>query len=148
MPLVERFAAQSIPEPYSGCWLWIGATNNRGYGRIKVNDQSVYAHRASWEMHVGQIPPALCVMHKCDTPSCVNPAHLSLGTHAENMGDMGRKGRAGVSIGERNGQAKLNDEQVRAIRADRRPQQEIAASYGVAPSRISEILAGKTRNPK
>lgn len=82
-----------VPVPEAGCFLWLGATGNRGYGRINGRGYNFSAHRAAWEVTHGPIPAGLHVMHVCDTPICVNPAHLRLGTHAENMADRQRKGR-------------------------------------------------------
>ncbi len=69
------------------CWLWTSATNGRGYGVMGVNRKPKYAHRISWEMHNGPIPPGLHVCHKCDVPGCVRPDHLFLGTREDNMSD-------------------------------------------------------------
>jgi hypothetical protein len=88
-----------IPEPNTGCWLWIGTTHPiGGYGRIKKRiDKNKWvqyeAHRVSYELFKGIIPKYLMVCHKCDTPSCVNPNHLFLGTAKDNMQDMVSKGR-------------------------------------------------------
>lgn len=78
----------------SGCWLWLGATNPLGYGMIDRNRYTEQlAHRYFFKVHRGDIPSGMFVCHRCDTPSCVNPDHLFLGTHEANMKDMVTKGR-------------------------------------------------------
>lgn len=95
-PRDEAFNERYMPEPNSGCWIWIGNANRDGYGLLTGSRKGkpyFLAHRVSWEMHKGAIPDGLHVLHRCDMPACVNPDHLFLGTHSENMHDMGRKGR-------------------------------------------------------
>lgn len=93
--LKEKLINRSIPEPNTGCWLWSGSNTYR-YGVIKIPDgnrSQIYAHRASYEVFIGDIPCGMFVCHKCDTPLCINPAHLWLGTHSENIKDSFNKGR-------------------------------------------------------
>ena len=140
---IEHF---SIPEPNSGCWLWIGAMGVRGYGSVKRGGRKFRAHRVSFEDYCGPIPAGMFVCHKCDVPSCVNPAHLFLGTHADNMDDMNRKGRGrsrGLP-GERNGRAVLTPSVVCAIRTDTGSLSVLARKYGVSDTTIGDIKARRT----
>lgn len=146
--IIERFEEKYEAVPECGCWLWTGA-RKRLYG--KFGYPQVLAHRASWEIHRYPIPEGLCVLHKCDTPLCVNPNHLFLGTRTDNAADREAKGRGrqgshfqngnkcGSMPGEKHPEAKLTDAGVRAIRVDIRSQQAIAMDYGVAQTTISRI---------
>lgn len=80
-----RFAALVEPEPNTGCWLWSGSLNWRGYGRITINGSGVGAHRLSYELHVGSIADDLEIDHLCRVRSCVNPRHLEAIPHALNV---------------------------------------------------------------
>lgn len=134
--------SRSIPDPSSGCWLWQHGRDSHGYGNAWHGGKHHGAHRVSWELANGPIPDGLCVCHKCDTPACVNPDHLFLGTHKDNAQDRDRKGRA--SAGDGHPGAKLTWAKVAAIRADNRTQRIISEDYGVARSLISRIRTGKS----
>lgn len=129
-----HLAACSIPEPNSGCLLWTKGLNRDGYAFVKVRGKVRGAHRLAWEMAHGPIPDGMCVCHKCDVPSCINPGHLFLDTQLGNIADMVAKRRHAKGTAKRS--AKLTDEQALAIRADKRPQRTIAAEYGVDPSTV------------
>lgn len=140
------------PEPNTGCWLWLRGASH-GYGTIHIpgENRRVPAHRFSYERVNGPIPRGMHVCHKCDNPPCVNPDHLFLGTHLDNVADKVRKGRAkghGGPPGERCSLSRLNSEQVLEIR--RRyaqggvSQSVLAAEFGVKQPNISEIIIRKT----
>lgn len=136
----ERFAAcLSAPTP-NGCIEWRGTLSPKGYGlfsRIDAKPRIARAHRLAWEMANGTIPEGLRVLHKCDNPPCVNVEHLFLGTDADNTHDAMRKGRLkpfpvrADNRGSRNGQAKLNEENVAVIRR--------ALERGITRREISEF---------
>lgn len=75
------------------CWLWTAGRDSSGYGSLRTGHTKVSAHRLSWQLHHGQIPPGQNVLHRCDNPRCVRPDHLFLGTQADNVADMVAKGR-------------------------------------------------------
>ena len=125
------------------CWIWAGADPSR-YGTMMVGGRRgrrVRAHRVMWELTRGPIPNNLDVLHRCDVPACVNPDHLFLGTHADNMQDAQRKHRLTQPhlCGESHGTAKLKEGRVRAIRESKESCSKLALRYGVSRSLISQI---------
>jgi len=134
----ERFENKFIPEPNSGCWLWIG-TNNRGYGSFFSERKLRSATRVSLRLHRN-----LCVLaeydvcHKCDTPMCVNPDHLWIGTTKENMNDMVNKGRCSKLCGSAVSKV-LTEDDVRAILLSQDSQRKIAKRHGVSRRTVTFI---------
>jgi hypothetical protein len=124
-----------MAEPNSGCHLWMADCFDNGYGKFWFERRSRKAHRVSWQFHNGPVPKGLSVLHKCDTPSCVNPTHLFVGTVKDNAIDMLLKGRSGV--------AKLSAHHIPAIRNDTRLNRVIAADYGVSDVTISHIKTNR-----
>lgn len=98
--LLDRFEEKYIPEPNSGCFIWLGGTDQKGYGIFGIPKprHTERAHRLAWKFHVGPIPDELQVLHRCDNPSCVNWQHLFLGTNLDNRNDMLAKGRHGWNL--------------------------------------------------
>lgn len=149
------------------CWTWLAYKDAQGYGHFGAGGQVFSSHRVSYAITNGQIPHnrthhGICVCHRCDNPSCVNPAHLFLGTMKENMRDRDSKGRGNQPKGARNGAytkpermprgeahgcSKLTSSQVAEIRAlfttGRITRKEIAVQFGVDRSTINRIINRK-----
>lgn len=133
-------------DPITGCWLWTAAVNRPGgYGVVRWKGRSTYAHRAMYEQTYGTIPAGMDVCHTCDTPACVRPEHLWLGTRTDNMQDMIEKGRRTwpAATGSANARAILSEDDVRVIRTDNRVASAVASDYGVTASAIQAIRSGK-----
>lgn len=144
--LRERFEEQYIPEPMSGCWLWTAWTDVQGYGRIRFGGgKRMGAHRASYLIHKGALDSNLCVLHRCDTPSCVNPDHLFLGTNNDNVRDRVKKDRSCRRLGIENVSAKLKEAQVLEIKSAPRyiTHTHLAKRFGVSGEHISRIRNGE-----
>lgn len=143
--LQEQFERYATPEPNSGCWLWSGPTW-KGYGVICGEGKKLLAHRYSFSAHKSIAQKHMDVCHSCDTPACVNPAHLFLGTAKDNMSDAAAKGRLKVPrlLGEENGSAKLSNETVRNIKSKlaAKSNRVLAAEFKTSASTISRIRLG------
>lgn len=136
--LVDRFYGCWIVQE-NGCWNWTKSKDSHGYGRIYKGGggsrEFLLVHRLSWLLFNGPISDDLCVLHKCDNPACVNPEHLFLGTHKDNMQDRDKKGRQ---------LKKLTNQQREEVKnlalIDTMTQAEIARIYGVSQQTISNIV--------
>ena len=146
----ERFVASYRVD--GECWIWIRSRTRKGYGNIHRHRheppdlfdyaRGSYAHRFAWRLHHGPIPDGMLVCHRCDTPPCVNPAHLFLGTPHDNTQDMVDKGRARgrAFVGEAHGLAKLTEARVRDLRrraAAGERHEDIAREFGVSKSTVT-----------
>lgn len=133
------------------CWLWTGRLVGKGYGSLGLGGRGakqILAHRLSYQIHKGQIPNGLVIMHKCDNPRCVNPEHLDAGTQSQNIKDAFSRGRkinlpSGLK-GESHGASKLTNKDVIAIRASTDTYQKLADMYGVSRTSIEKIRYRKT----
>lgn len=131
------------------CRIWTGRRLPSGYGIIKKSGKTLYAHRESYAANVGLIPADLYVLHRCDRPACIQPAHLFVGTQLDNIRDMDAKGRRGFSRphhvrrGTEHHFARLTEDDVRSIRQSNALHRELAAIYGVSRQSISRIKTGR-----
>lgn len=145
--VAHRLQKHSCPEPNTGCVLWTGSLGANGYASLRIAGRQLSAHRVAWALAHGYWPAStLCVCHKCDTPACVNPEHLFLGTSADNTQDMIAKGRSRAMglPGERNKSAKLTAQQVRMLRAQRSEGAtyvELGRRFGIGKSQAQNICA-------
>jgi hypothetical protein len=135
----EYFDARIEMIPECGCWIWKLSTNEKGYGLVKIKRKLYKTHRLSWLIYRGEIPQGLCVLHTCDTPSCVNPNHLFLGTQQDNMKDCLTKKRFNPNRGEKVSSSKLTSKQVMEIRNSNDIQENLARKYNVSQANISII---------
>ncbi|UOF77297.1 endonuclease [Caudoviricetes sp.] len=139
--LAQKFWEKVNKSDAADCWLWLGTKSARGYGKVSDDWRSppLYAHRVSYELHHGKIPPGMHVMHSCDNPGCVNPRHLSVGTALDNMLDKVFKDRSFF---------KLPAGDVRAIRqqhAAGKTCRELATMHNVHISTIQRTVSRRRR---
>lgn len=142
----DAFWAKVNKDGPNGCWVWTASRKPNGYAQFYFQGRMYRAHRRGWALSGRELPaPGLSLAHTCDNRICVNPDHLFVATHQENMDDMQRKGRAGAR-GETCIHAKLTEDQVRAIRLEFRRDghrktnaAELALKYGVSPGHIQSV---------
>jgi hypothetical protein len=144
---VQRFWDKVVKaDDPDDCWGWLAARHEKvWYGVFTVARKTAHAHRFSYELHNGPIPKGKHVLHKCDNPACSNPRHLFLGDQISNNKDRDRKGRLRVGRlpGSKHHQAKLNEDNVLAIRASSATAKDIGEQYGVTAALIYMIRGRK-----
>lgn len=133
----SRFWIKVLRPSDGECWEWTGPKER--YGKFKIANRHVAAHRYSWQVQNGEIPAGMHVCHRCDNTLCVNPAHLFLGTHAENMADMAAKGRANLEPA-RAKQRKVTPEVLRAVRGAGELQRQIGTAFGLTQAHVSKLV--------
>lgn len=149
-PLPDRFWSRADREG-DECWLWRGRRNAHGYGVFdasEVRSGPILAHRLAYELERGPIPDGMIVCHACDTPACVRPDHLFLGTQQDNLADMDRKNRrrTGALRGAANPIAKLTEDAVRDLRDRYRAGESVSAlarAFGIHRKTVADIVQGK-----
>ena len=146
---IERFWSKVDRSDPGECWIWRGRLTPRGYGDFRICHDGVAktlrANRVAWEMEFGEIPGGMVICHTCDTPSCCNPSHFFIGTHAENQADKTRKGRQARGSG--HGTSRLSEEQVLWIRNRIGRGEKIrplAREFGVSQRTVQRIHRGMT----
>lgn len=142
---IDRFWSRVDIRGDAECWLWTAGTKNAGYGYFALPGKKlVLSHRLSFQLANGvELDSEKHVCHRCDRPSCVNPSHLFVGTHKQNMDDRDSKMRQ--PYGEKNGQARLTESQVLEIREIGRsiPQTAVAKKFGISRAAVGDILSGR-----
>ncbi len=147
---VARFNAKFVRGNAHECWNWQGGTRPNGkgvlYGRHHLSNGSVIgAHRFAFQQVTGVLPVGMFVCHTCDNPLCVNPSHLFLGNHADNMRDMVAKGRSFKGAGEnKKGRALLTNEQATELRMSSLTERELGIKYGMSAGNAGHIRRGKS----
>lgn len=146
----ERFESK-FQKSLDGCWNWAAGTNYGGYGVINIGGKTQIASRVAYTLYVDEIPKDCQVNHRCHNPACVRPAHLYLGTQGDNLRDMYQAGHRKPLCfrGEKNGNAKLSDVDVKWIRQlyanGKFTQSCLARSFGITQAGVSSIVLGRTR---
>lgn len=150
----QRFMSHVQPIPETGCWIWDAATLKGGYGVLDDGQKTVTAHRHSFKLFKGEITGKMQVLHDCDIRSCVNPSHLYLGSHKQNMNDRNTRNRqakgekhgmfGGGIRGSANKRSKLTEQDVLEIRASKEQHCNLAKHFGVTQSAIWNIINRKT----
>lgn len=142
----DRFNANWERDQKTGCWNWTGTISRayKGYGHIRIGNKAMKAHRYSWEAHRGKIPEGMHVLHSCDNSICVNPDHLWIGTHQDNMRDMFRKGRRQERRGQEHHKTHLTDADALAIYNSSDGPAALSKEYGISRQAVWNIKSKRT----
>lgn len=141
----------TCPMPCNHCWLWVGRRykrKNANYGAFDFAGRCYRAHRFSYELHCGAIPPGKSVLHKCDNPPCVNPSHLYVGTQLDNVRDCVARGRTYDRHGAKNSNCVLTNAAVAKLKILAQhglTQRYLAKMFGVSKSQVGNVLRGEQR---
>ena len=156
-PVAERFWEKVdkdgpvVRSELGPCWMWQATRHRRGYGHFKKDGRTRMSHQVAWEETTGGIPAGLHVLHRCDNPPCVNPAHLFLGTPLDNARDRASKGRGANLTGELGPRAKLRAEDAVVMRYAKSlagvTSRSLCKAYGVGITTVYDTLHGKRWNP-
>jgi hypothetical protein len=139
--VAEQLEAQSIPEPNSGCQIWLGTISKFGYGTVTANGRTGQkVHRLAYEIAHGPIPGGSHILHRCDVRCCINPSHLFIGTNADNVADKVSKRRQ--ANGERLNINKLGASDVLALRRFNGSTRAAAKAFGISKSQAHLIMTG------
>lgn len=130
LPLEQKLLTKASPQ--GDCLIWTGHKCPKGYGLLKLHGKQQRAHRLMYELHRGEIPDGAVIMHSCDNPACINIAHLSAGTQADNVRDMHNKGRARYLAGESHPNSKFTTRQIEEIRHRYKPKHRKDGSSAMA----------------
>lgn len=142
IPVKDRLLANHAVD-VNGCWIWLRGKTRDGYGVLgDGRGKQLRAHRASYEVFVGPVADGLLVCHRCDTPLCINPAHLFTGSPQENMSDMVAKGRKPKTIPKKQKVSDAERETIKTLRRQGATLKELASQYGVSFQTISAICLG------
>ncbi len=139
----ERFWRKVVNAGPDECWTWVGQKDKDKYGMLRVGSTIMRAHRFSYILHRGEIPDGLLALHTCNNTLCVNPNHLYLGTHDDNMED--RKESGHYATGENHPMAKLSNEQAEQVRMATGTYEEIGGRFGISKYQVGNIKRGDQR---
>lgn len=141
-----KFWARLSEPTATGCREWQGCRNVHGYGQVRRQRRTWYAHRYAWTLAHGPIPAGLVILHSCDNPACCNPLHLQLGTQATNIADMTSKGRR--AMGTAHGHTRHDDVEVgfaRVLVEEGYSRRAVSAYFGVAHTTVGNWVRGTCR---